>query len=208
MGQDYTNVSSCLDGAGDWSSGGGYSNISAVAQPGGISVSRNGDMINYAGFLNTFVLRPNLDTDGNGIPNELDPDNDADMIDDEGEILGTNFNPNTATEVNIADTDDDGVIDGHEAVAGSNPQDANQFLQIVSISDSAGGREIQWQARQGKDYIIRSGEDALVYPLPNELTTNTVSTPGAGAWLVTTGVYTDVSGSTNVSLYAVEVLRE
>ena len=35
----FTNVSSVLDGAGDRSSGGTFSNISAVAQSGGVSVS-------------------------------------------------------------------------------------------------------------------------------------------------------------------------
>jgi len=204
--QNYTNYSTCLDGAGDWSSGGSYSNISAIAQPGGIAVSRNGDLINYAGFLNTFVLKPGLDTDGNGIPNEYDPDNDADGIDDLGEILGTNFNPETASEVNVADTDADGIIDGQEAVAGTNPQDANSALQIVSITEDTGSREIQWEARQDKTYIIRAGDDATVYPLPDELDTNTVVTVGSGPWQVTTGTYTDVASSTNVTIYAIEVL--
>ncbi len=57
----YTNRSSVLDRAGSESSGGGYTNQGAGGQPGGIQESTGGSLVNQAGFLQTFILKPGLD---------------------------------------------------------------------------------------------------------------------------------------------------
>ena len=86
-----SNISYVLDASGDYSSQGSKSNISASGQPGGISVSDNGQVVNYAGFLNTFSLQPTLDTDSDGLGDEVDSDNDNDDLGDLAELLGTGF---------------------------------------------------------------------------------------------------------------------
>jgi len=58
-----------------------------------------------------------VDTDGDAIPDHLDPDDDNDGLDDTVET-GT-----TGTDPFIADTDDDGFDDGTEVSAGSDPLD-------------------------------------------------------------------------------------
>lgn len=199
----YSNVSTCLDGAGDRSSGGSYSNISAVAQPGGIAVSSSGDLVNYAGFLNTFSLQPGLDTDGDGLENEADADNDADQLSDIAEIEGSEFDPVTASNPNLADTDDDGIPDGGEAVAGTNPDDPDSLLHITAINNNAGNKEITYIAREGKSYKIRG--TGRTFPQETvEIGSQTEGVPVSGDWGMRTNVYVDSSTPSNVLLYAIE----
>ncbi|HNR93180.1 MAG TPA: hypothetical protein PKM67_02265 [Kiritimatiellia bacterium] len=202
MGQ-YSQPSTCLDGAGDRSSGGAYSNISAVAQPGGTAVSSAGGMVNYAGFLGTFSLQPGLDTDADGLEDEVDSDNDNDALADLSEIEGSEFSPATASNPNLADSDDDGITDYGEAVAGTDPTDENAHLQIVSITENAGNKEIAYVAREGKTYRIRAaGEDFSGGSA--EMDTQTVGAWNADDWSVHTNVYTDTTAPSNTLLYAIE----
>ena len=195
-----TNISHVVDGIGSWSSGGSYSNLSAVAQPGGVSVSSAGTMINSAGFLNTFVLNPSLDTDGDGLSNELDSDNDNDGLDDNDELAGSGFNPVTITDVNAVDTDGDGMSDGSEAVAGTDPTDNSASLQIVSIEPSGDDLIIGWQARSGNSYRVGGSFDLIADPDFNNDVVHAVLVTNAAAppWYVTTNYYRHVGASTNM----------
>ena len=204
---DYTNVSSVLDGAGARSSAGSYSNISAVAQPGGVAVSSGGGLVNYAGFLNTFVLQPGLDTDGDGLADENDLDNDDDRLTDEQEIAGSEFAPTTPTKVNVADSDGDGIADGDEAVAETNPDDINANLKITSIEQVGADIDVTWIARQDKDYAVRGTDDSYEGS-PSNLVGMSVGGPGAGAWQVTTNTLTDTGGAlAGDRYYSVEALQ-
>jgi hypothetical protein len=147
-----------LDGAGGRASGGTLDLVSAVAQPGGIEVSSDGSLVNYAGFLNTFSLRPGLDTDGDGVEDELDTDNDNDALEDLVEITGSGFAPVTPTDPNIADSDGDGAGDGEEAIAETNPWDDTMYLRLTGIT---GGEDVsvRWQARHGKSYLLYWTDD-------------------------------------------------
>ena len=60
-------TSSVLSGAGGQAAGGSFKLVSATGQPGGIEVSSGGNLVNYAGFLGTFNLQPNLDIDDDGL---------------------------------------------------------------------------------------------------------------------------------------------
>ena len=204
-GAQFTNRSSVLDGSGTISSGGSYTNISAAGQPGGIAVSSGGSYVSQAGCLNTFNLKPSLDTDGDGLVDEVDMDNDNDQLTDATELNGSGFAPISPTGVNVADTDGDGTSDGAEAVAGTNPTNANSLLEIVAITNAAGARFVSWQARGNnqKTYIVR-GADTAFGPYNTIVFSNTVA-GGLSPWFETLGNVTDPAAATN-RFFAVEVL--
>jgi hypothetical protein len=200
----FTNKSSVLDGSGTTSAGGTFTNISAAGQPGGIAESSGGGFINQAGFLNTFFMKPGLDTDGDGLANEADPDNDNDALADASEIGGGAFNPNTVTLVNLRDSDGDGMSDGQESVSGTDPNDPNARLALVSITNAAGNRQVAWLARGDsvKKYAVKTTTNAL-QPYATVIFSNTVA-GGSGPWFPVTNAIAD-SSVTNVEFYAVEV---
>jgi len=198
----FTNKSSVLDGSGTRSSGSSFTNISAAGQPGGIAVSSGGGFVNQAGFLNTFMLKPGLDTDGDGLADELDQDNDNDGLADATEIGGSGFNPTTPTQVNVADTDGDGNPDGAESVAGTDPTNIDAFLEVIRIAQ-AGGQDVRWIARGGKTYVVHARTSLLAGNF-TPIATNT-AVGGIAPWFVVTNSMVDVS-SVNAEFYAVEVL--
>ena len=206
--QNYTNISYVLDGAGRWSAGGALSNITAVAQPGGVGVSSGGAVWNQAGFLNTFVLRPFLDTDGDGLADEVDPDNDSDTLLDGAELAGTSFSPTTATDPNDADTDDDGAPDDAEAAAGTDPTDDTAFLHLVSIRSVPSGMELGWVARSNKVYRVMGERDLTASPaFSNRIDEVTATGFASPPWYVVTNLYTDTTTTlTNYHFYRVEVV--
>jgi len=205
----FTNASAVLDGAGQWTSGGTYSNISAVAQPGGIIVSRGGTYENFAGFLGTFILRPGLDTDGDGIPDELDNDNDGDTILDHEERDGSAFDPATATDINDPDSDNDGVDDDDEAAAGTNPTDENSLLEITDLVFSNDTTFVTWKARSNKTYVVHAYNEDLTDPhAVFVLLTNTVL-GGNAPWYEVIHTVSDESASAETTrFYRVEALSD
>jgi len=213
--QTYRNMSSVHDGSGRMSTntvnigGVDYYHVSAAGQPGGIATSTNGTIQNYGGFLQAVdIKRPNLDTDGNGVINEISQDNDGDGIHDLAEIEGTGFDPGTATEVNIADTDGDGVTDGHEAIAGTDPTNENAYLSIVSIdADDGGGKIVEWTARGdgNQQYRVLAATDGDYSEPTNVLTTTTVG-GGVAPWYEVTTAFTNTPATSN-RFYAIETLQ-
>jgi len=202
----FTNRSSVLDSSGTRSSGGSFTHISAAGQPGGIATSSGGSLVNQAGFLNTFVLKPLLDTDGDGLVDELDQDNDNDDLADLTEIGGNGFNPITPTHVNIADSDGDGVSDGYESVAGTDPSDVNAYLEITSITIPGGNRQVTWIARSNKNYQLLRSENVFQIPT-NVIAIVNANGPANPPWYTLPATIEDVFAPTNHSVYAVEVLR-
>ncbi len=198
----FTNKSSVLDSSGTTSSGGSFTNISAAGQSGGITVSSGGSYVNQAGFLNSFSLRPDLDTDGDGLADELDQDNDGDGLADATEIGGSGFSPTTPTGVNTADSDGDGIPDGAEAVAGTDPTNIDALLEIIRINQ-AGGQNVAWIARGGKTYVLHARTNLLAGNL-TPIATNT-AIGGIAPWFVTTNALVDAS-NIGAEFYAVEVL--
>jgi hypothetical protein len=202
--QTYSNVSSVVDGSGKSSGGGAYSNISAAAQPSGISVSLGGTFVNYAGFLNTFSLQASLDTDNDGLANEVDTDNDNDDLGDTVELAGIAFDPNTVTDLNNPDSDGDGQNDGDESTAGTNPDDPDATFEITAIALDTAGVLVSWIGRGGKTYDIYSGSDLAAGISDFLLTTNVAG--GNPPWYVTTSSFVDDTAfSTNIRFYLIKV---
>lgn len=200
-----TNRSSVLDSAGTRSSGSGYTNHSAVGQPGGIAESTGGSLVNQAGFLQTYILKPGLDTDHDGQPDELDRDNDNDDLADPVEIAGTGFDPIAPTLLNLADTDGDGQLDGWEATAGTDPNNLDSVLKLVAISNAPAGRGVAWMARGNNQriYVVRATSEAR-QPYSTVIFSNTVS-GGSAPWFAVTNAVID-PGASNQQFYAVEVV--
>lgn len=197
--------SSVLDGSGTVAAGGTLANVSAAGQSGGIAVSSGGGYVNYAGFLTTFMLKPGLDTDGDGLADEVDADNDNDQLADADEIGGGGFSPVTPTLVNLADTDGDGQFDGWESVAGTDPTNSNAMLELVAISNDPSGRSVAWFARGNHErtYLVRATTNAR-QPYATVLFSNTVA-GGVAPWFAITTAITHASAS-NTLFYAVQVL--
>lgn len=198
----FTLTSSVLDGSGAVASGGSYTNSSAAGQPGGIAESSGGEWIHQAGFLQTFFLKPGLDTDGDGLADEADRDNDADGLADASESTGATFSPATPTLINVADTDSDGMPDGDEAVAGTDPTDPVARLELVRIARGAHA-DVSWRARSNKTYrVLYAASPAQ--PLTNELALVTAGGPSSPPWHALTNTVTDAGASAS-RVYAVEV---
>jgi hypothetical protein len=194
-----SNATYVVDSAGGWSSGGTYSNLSVIAQSGGMVISASNSVVNYSGFLNTFVLNTELDTDNDGIADELDPDNDDDGLADIDELAGSAFDPATVTDLNLSDTDGDGMSDLVEASSGTDPLDASVLLHFTSVESSGDDLVLGWQARSNWTYRIRASDsiiddgDFTNIVVSSVLVTNSASPP----WYVTTNFYRQVGASAN-----------
>jgi hypothetical protein len=197
QGQSYSNESSVLDGGGDWCQGGRYRNISSAAQPGGIGFSSGGDYLNYAGFLGTISLQPSLDSDDDGLANELDGDNDNDELTDLAELAGTAFAFPTPTDPDDPDSDDDGLDDGGEAVSGTDPRNDTILLRLVDIVRGPGVPDVTvtWQARDQKTYKVYRVADPTGGSAPVYMGEVTADDPGASPpWYVTEAEYEHLGG--------------
>ena len=205
VGQNHTNTSHALDGAGQWSTGGLLSNITAVAQSGGVTMSSGGALWNQAGFLNTFVLKPGLDTDMDGLADEADTDNDNDALTDGIELDGSGFSPATATDPNTPDSDGDGALDGAEATAGTDPSDPDAFLRFVSVYGKPDFVQLGWLARSNKTYRLMTAS-ALTNAFTNLLAEVTVHADATAPWYVVTNCYDDTALTATNQFYKVLVV--
>lgn len=200
----YAHRSTVHDGFGHRSTSGPYTHWSSGAQPGGIRISAGGPVANFAGYLQTFALQPGIDTDGDGVPDEYDLDNDNDGLTDVTELDGTGFNPGSVTDHNNPDSDGDGMSDGDESIAGTNPTNLNALLQIVAISNAPGGRAVSWLARGNNEklYVVKARTN-MVSSVQVVIFSNTV-TGGTAPWYETTNTVTDIT-AVDTEFFHVEV---
>lgn len=98
------------------------------------------------------------DTDGDGILDIYETD------------TGTWNGPtDTGTDPNEADSDDDGLNDGDEVIAGTNPNSNTSVFELDSLAGSTpSGVVIEWFARTNKVYAIHHFDGSLVTGGPFE----------------------------------------
>ncbi len=175
--------------------GGARKSAGSVALHGSLSQSAiqssagaSGSLTLQAGYFACAILRPDLDTDGDGLADEVDSDNDDDGLTDAQELSGSEFDPQTATDPNDADSDDDGAGDATESLDGTNPLDPTANFRILSIvrNEAADEVAITWLARGGLLYELQSSldlpfdENQLIHQIQR------TATGGAAPWFETT----------------------
>jgi hypothetical protein len=159
-----------------------YTNVTAGCQSGGIMLSSSNQWQHCGGFLQAVdIKRPTLDTDHNGIINELDMDNDGDNLTDLEEITGSRFSPARATDVNNADSDGDQMSDGGEYVADTDPLDADSVFYIDGIREE-NTMLFEFVSSSNRIYTLESLVD--VFTSEWQQVTGQIDVPGTGASMI------------------------
>ena len=175
-------TSRVLAGAGGALSNALRRGVSVAAQPAPAGLTTNAARVNWSGFLQTFVLFPVRDADGDGRADENDLDDDSDGVADDAELEGRAFEPPTPTDPLTADSDGDGSADGAEAGAGTNPRDAASLLRITQIEALPDGVAVRWQSREGYRYRLLAGDSVSGLLTAPESAGEVTATGGVGPW--------------------------
>ncbi len=163
---------------------GGMVVIQSIGQSVSTPIQQGSSFVQQGGFLGFVLMNPDLDTDGDGLSDELDGDNDGDTLSDVDENNGSSFSPPTVTNLNLADTDGDGATDAEEAAGGFNPLDASRSLKFDLSRIENGTFRVRWLARAGRTYGLYRFD--LSDPANTKVLVDT-ATPliGIGTWLET-----------------------
>lgn len=165
----YKNTTLNISSAGSKSAGGNYTNIGTIVPVGG-ETSQIGTLSLQSGFASGFILQP---TTAHGVlPDELNPDNDSDGLDDTAEIVAGSSvykgdtdgdGLNDADEVlthrtnpSLADSDSDGMNDPDEMVAGTSPTNQSSVLSLAVNIASDGDAQISWPTVVGHTYNLET----------------------------------------------------
>jgi glycosidase len=97
------------------------------------------------------------DTNGNGVPDALDPDIDGDGMSNEYE-LAHGLDPNNAADRD-SDADADGFANYVEFVAGTAADDSKSALQIVNLEPGETETTVNFQSVPGAVYRVRYAYD-------------------------------------------------
>lgn len=125
----------------------------------------------------------NTDTDGDGIPDVLDPDDDNDGMPDAWEIQ---FGLNPLLNDALADADGDGLTNQQEYFMGTDPRAAN--FRVTSIQISPTTVQLTWTSKAGKIYRVLASAtvDGIYMPIQmvpsagiNTTSTTVLRSPGS-----------------------------
>lgn len=200
-----------LSAAGQVSGATNLVNVSCLGQPGLTWITSGGAVQHFGGFLAGTPLQGQLDTDQDGLADELDPDNDNDLLDDSTEIFGQLWTPAAvSSNPNLADTDGDGADDREESIAGTDPTNSGQFLsvRVVEAFSNPGEVKVEWEARNGRTYRVYR-MDNLATPIGSPIHTVTHINTSPGPFFIGMESFTDTGAgfsSTARGYYLVEVL--
>lgn len=201
--QETANV---LDAGGGVSSNATYTNTGAIGQGGPVGSNASAINRNHSGFLNAFVLHPQLDLDQDGIADENDPDDDNDGLGDTAELAGGG-SPVVITDPLKADSDDDGSKDGAELAAGTDPLSDLSRLRIIEIRLESGQAVLCWKSRTGKSYRLLRGVDPQnLKDNPVDLGTIIAGPGGVSPWFETETESPDPAPPSPTAVYRIEVV--
>ena len=157
-GGGFTVTADLLGGDGGGWQGGSGSNVHVVlAQPCPVgSLGADGGNIQVSlGILAPFDEEAGLDTDGDGIPDATDPDDDNDGLTDEEEST-------RGTNPLLADTDGDGYGYYIEVyVTRTSPTNPADYLRITGITRVEAGNRITWPSAIGVSYYLERSANLL-----------------------------------------------
>ncbi len=164
----YENTTLNISATGSRLSGGRYTSIGSIVPVGGQS-SEAGQLFHQSGFAAGFILQPN--TAFGALPDELNPDNDSDGLDDSEEIVvGSNLWKSDSdgdglgdydevrthgTSPVLADSDADGMNDDRELIAGTSPTNQSSVLSVSTAVLSDGRRQLSWFGVSGRFYTFQ-----------------------------------------------------
>ena len=169
--------------------------------PVGALVSASGQLL--AGFQILYVQHPALDTDGDLVIDENDADDDNDALGDGVELAGSSFNPVTASNPLVADSDNDGATDRAESAAGTNPLDAAMRLRIVSVAKAPGSSQatLTVQGRAGVPLKLQAAGSVAALVDVGDVTL----TGGTAPWFFTTTTVPEIHGAEEHRVYRLRV---
>jgi hypothetical protein len=156
------------------------------------------------GFLESYVAQPAQDADGDGVADENDDDDDGDALADLQEVTGSAFQPLTATDPLVADTDGDRVTDGTEAVAGTDPGRSQSHLAITAIQRAGAQSLVSWRSRAGYFYDLYGATDVSGLGGDQVLVATVQAGSGTGIWQEAYSMAADTA-AVRRSFYRVQV---
>jgi hypothetical protein len=129
-------AASVQDGAGSSMSNAVQRGLCSIAQPGGVDVSAHENWTHYAGFLAAAPLRPDVDTDQDGLCDEFAADNDADGMGDIAEAAAGTSSTNKDSVLAITDIK---FVNSQRFIFWQGGQIATQFLMRCTRLSATGG---------------------------------------------------------------------
>jgi len=181
--------------------GGAYRQAGAGNQPGGIATLTNVQWTLHAGFLQAVdIKQPWLDTDGNGVPDEMDPDNDGDYLPDWAEVDGSGFEGYARTDPNDPDTDGDGMTDYRESVGMYDPLDPDHYLHILSQDWDENTLTLWWIGKAGGTTNTILWGESLLDGAPTNIQHSAAYSGGDAPWYKATNSFAWFEAKTSAFL--------